>query len=340
MTEERPSSAGSGRVQRNAPPLTVATAVLHDGAAALTAAAHRMEASAVAAAVEIVRGCQGKVLTTGAGTSGVIARKISGTLTSTGTPSAFLHPSDALHGGLGVVQPEDVVIAISNSGETGELLVVLPYLRHRQVSMIAIVGNPSSTLARESDVFLDASVDRESGPLALAPTSSTTVALAVGDALAMAVLALKGFSSDAFALNHPSGRLGRRLTLRVEDVVVGGLANPAVGITASILDALTAMTSGGVGAVAVLDADGALVGLLTDGDVRRSLTEGSVDLDRPVADLMTTNPTSVYVGTLAYDALQEMEDRPTQISVLPVVERATGAYVGMLRVHDLVRAGI
>jgi arabinose-5-phosphate isomerase len=281
------------------------------------------------------------VLTTGAGTSGIIARKIAATLTSTGTPSLFLHPSDALHGGLGVVQSDDVVIAISNSGETGEILVTLPYLRHRDVALIALVGNTSSTLAHAADAVLDAGVKNEAGPLNLAPTSSTTVALAVGDALAMSVLATSPFTPEAFARNHPAGRLGRRLTLRVEDVMIGPLPRPCVDSTATLLDAIGEIGAGGVGAVLVVDADGVLRGIITDGDVRRALQAGVTDPATTMAvDVMTKRPISIEPGTLAYQALQEMEDRPSQISVIPIVDRATGQCTGLVRVHDLVRAGI
>lgn len=319
---------------------TTGARVLRDEAAALLAAADRVDAGAFEAAAGLVIGCTGKVLTTGAGTSGVIARKVAATLTSLGTPSLFLHPADALHGGLGVVETGDVVVAISNSGETGELLVILPYLRHRRVSLIAILGNLDSTLARESDVVLDAVVEAEAGPLQLAPTSSSTLALAVGDALAMSVLAATGFTPDDFAANHPSGRLGRRLTLRVEDVVSGALPRPVVGADASMMDAIEQITTGGVGATIVLDGD-RLVGIVTDGDVRRALRSGAIDpVATRVVDVMTASPITISREMLAYDALQTMEDRESQISVLPVVDPSDGACVGIIRVHDLVRAGI
>jgi arabinose-5-phosphate isomerase len=313
--------------------------VLRAEAQAVAAAADRLHADHYERAVQIVADCAGKVLTTGAGVSGIIASKIAATLTSTGTPSVFLHPADALHGGLGVVDTGDVVLAVSNSGETGELLVILPYLRSRHVSLISIVGSTDSRLARASDAVLDAGVDRETGPMQLAPTSSSTLALAVGDALAMAVLSTKSFTPDHFARNHPSGRLGRRLTLTVDDVVVGDLPRPAVQHDQSLMDAIECIGSGGVGAVLVLAGE-SLVGLVTDGDVRRSLRRGPIDpLQTTVAEIMTQRPTVVESGTLAYDALQMMEDRETQISVLPVVSR-DGSCIGLIRVHDLVRAGV
>jgi arabinose-5-phosphate isomerase len=320
--------------------IDVVREVLRGEHLAILAALERVDPSSFLRALEVIQRCTGKVLTTGTGTSGIIARKIAATLTSTGTPSVFLHPSDALHGGLGAVGTGDVVIAVSNSGETGELLVILPYLRHRHVSLIAILGNLDSTLARACDVVLDAVVDSEAGPLALAPTSSSTVALAVGDALAMAVLASNGFEQGQFALNHPSGRLGRRLSLRVEDVVTGELPRPVVQIHETLMDAIERIGSGGVGAVIVLD-DERLVGIVTDGDVRRAFQSGIVDpRATSVTSVMTSAPIVVRRGTLAYDALQMMEDRESQISVLPVVEIDESRCVGLIRVHDLVRAGI
>ncbi len=306
----------------------------------LLAAADRWDDSAVDRAVALIRSCAGKVLTTGVGTSGIIAQKIAATLTSTGTSSVFLHPSDALHGGLGVVETGDVVLAISNSGETGELLVILPYLRHREVSLISVVGNLDSTLARASDVVLDATTDGEVGPMQLAPTTSSTLALAIGDALAMAVLSRSGFTEHHFALNHPSGRLGRRLTLRVEDVVPGGLPRPTVGVDDTMMDAIEAIGAGGVGAVLVIDGE-VLAGIVTDGDIRRAFHGAAVDpMTTPVTAIMTSSPIVVSNGTLAYDALRTMEDRASQISVIPVVDRATARCLGIVRVHDLIRAGI
>jgi arabinose-5-phosphate isomerase len=318
----------------------VGEGVLRHEAQALLSAADRFHAPSFERAVSLVTGCEGKVLTIGAGTSGIIARKLAATFTSTGTPSIFLHPSDALHGGLGAVETGDVVLAISNSGETGELLVMLPYLRSRHVALLAIVGNVDSSLARAADSVLDASVQEEAGPLGLAPTSSSTLALAVGDALAMAVLARSNFTQEAFARNHPSGRLGRRLTLRVEDILSFGLPRPAVAPHETLMAAIEKIGAGGVGAVLVLE-DDVLVGLITDGDVRRALLAGVTDpLSTTVEEVMTKSPEWVALGTLAYDALQRMEDRKSQISVLPVVDVSARKCVGVIRVHDLVRAGI
>ena len=327
-------------VQGEAPAHPPAADMLRTEAKALLDAADRLDASAFQRAIDVLAGCGGKVILTGAGTSGIIARKIVATLTSTGTPSAFLHPSDALHGGLGAVSAHDVVVAISNSGETGEVLALLPYLRNRQVPLVAIVGNLRSTLAQASTVVLDAAAEREVCPFNLAPTSSTTVALAIGDALAVALLQVKGLTPEAFALNHPSGRLGRRLTLRVGDLMHEGDRRPAVAPDATWLQVVAAISDGGLGAVAVTGPDDQLLGIVTDGDLRRALQRTApADLAVMTAEtIMTASPVSVGPQVLAYDALQRMEDRPSQISVLPVVDG--DRCVGLVRVHDIVRAGV
>jgi arabinose-5-phosphate isomerase len=304
-------------------------------------AADRLDPVAFGEAVEVIAACRGKAILTGAGTSGLIARKIAATLTSTGTPAAFLHPGDALHGGLGAVDGQDVVIAISNSGETGELLALLPYLRSRSVPVVSIIGNLQSTLANASQVVLDAAAEREVCPFNLAPTSSTTVALALGDALAVTLLQVKGLTPEAFALNHPSGRLGRRLTLRVADLMHGGDRRPTVGPDTSWLEVVGAIGDGGLGAVAVVDDADHLLGIVTDGDLRRAVQRTQpADLGMmTAANIMTAGPTTVGPQVLAYDALERMEDRPSQISVLPVVDDGNRC-VGVVRVHDIVRAGV
>lgn len=310
-------------------------------ARALLDAADRLDADVFATAVDLVFSCEGRVVLSGAGTSGVIARKIAATLTSTGTAALFLHPSDALHGALGIVTSDDVAIVISNGGETDELLALLPYLEHRKVPVIAIVGNMGSTLATRSAVALDAFASREACPLNLAPTASTSVALALGDALAMMVMEVKGLTPDQFAINHPSGRLGRRLTLKVGDVMRGGSGRPVVATTTPWPTVVGTLTAGGLGAVTVEDADGTLLGIVTDGDVRRAV-EGTAPERMPAltaGDVMTSGPVSALPGSLAYDALQLMEDRPSQISVLPVVDEQ-GRCVGLVRLHDLVASGI
>ena len=313
--------------------------VLRREAQALLEAADRLDHATFGRAVDLVAECPGKIVVTGAGTSGIIARKIAATLTSTGTPATFLHPSDALHGGLGFVSGDDVVIAISNSGETEEILALLPYLRGRETPVIAIVGNAKSHLAEAAAATLDAWVEHEACPLGLAPTASATLALALGDALAVEALVRRGLTADGFARNHPSGRLGRRLTLRVTDLMHGP-SLPTVTPDASLLDTLEGISAGGVGAVAVTDPEGFLVGIVTDGDIRRALQQSAGAItDGRAADLMTRDPVTTVPDALAYEALTLMEDRTSQISVLPVVG-GEGRFVGMLRLHDVVRAGL
>ena len=317
-----------------------AAQLLRHEADAIAAAADRLDARRFSDAVEILARCTGAVATVGAGTSGIVARKIAATLTSTGTPALFVHPSDALHGGLGVIGPDEVVIAVSNSGETDELSALLPYLRSRAVKIIAIVGNLDSTLASTAAVALDAFAEREAGPHGLVPTASVAVALAVGDALALTVMEVKGVTREAFAANHPSGRLGRRLTLRVRDVMHAGDEHPVTGLDAPVLEVVAAITAGGLGAVNVVSDGAQLLGIVTDGDVRRMLQtcDPSEIGERRAGEIMTREPTVIDPDAMAYDALRLMEDRPSQIAVLPVVEQ--GLCVGIVRLHDLVRIGL
>ena len=274
----------------------------------------------------------------GVGKSGVIAQKIAQTFTSTGTVAIFIHPSDALHGSLGVVRNGDVVIALSNSGETDEILAIMPAFAQRGVSVISIVGNIDSELARCSDVVLDASVDKEACPLNLAPTTSTTVPLAIGDALAMSVMESRGLTAEDFAANHPAGRLGKRLTLRVASLMH---ESPDVTEGAGWLEVVRAISKNALGAVNVVDNAGKLIGIVTDGDLRRTI-ERTVPENfgtLSASSMMTKDPVTAFPQTLAYDALKLMEDRPSQISVLPVVD-GDGKCVGLLRLHDVVRAGL
>ena len=314
------------------------TDLLRAEAQAIEAAADRLDPERFSSAVEILVQSSGAVATTGAGTSGIVARKLAATLTSTGTPALFVHPTDALHGGLGVIGRQEIVVAVSNSGETEELLALLPYLRSREVNVIAIVGNLESTLAREAAVALDASAEREAGPHGLVPTASVAVALALGDALALTVMELKGVTREAFAANHPSGRLGRRLTLRVRDVMHDD--RPGVGPETALLEVVGAITEGGLGAVNIVDGDSRLLGIITDGDVRRALQSSEpAELGSLRADeVMTREPVVTGPDAMAYEALKLMEDRPSQIAVLPVVEDAR--CVGLVRLHDLVRIGL
>ncbi len=317
------------------------TELLRLEASAIAQTAVRLQREQVEQAIELLASCKAKVVLLGVGKSGIISQKIAATLTSTGTAAIYLHASDALHGGLGIVTPEDVVIVISNSGETVEVLELLPYLKQRRVPIIAIVGDLRSTLARRADVALDASVDQEACPLNLAPTASTTVALAVGDALAMTLMQVKGLTPDAFALNHPGGRLGKRLTLRVADLMHSGPANPTIRAEAPWLEVIATISKGGLGAVNVVDDAGRLIGIITDGDLRRTLQKiNYADLETLRSGaFMTQNPIVASPDLLAYDALRLMEDRPRQISVLPVVTHDR-LCVGLIRVHDIVRSGL
>ena len=311
--------------------------ILRLEAGAIESAAENLDPEAVERAVAAVLGCAGKVIVTGVGKSGVIAQKIAQTMTSTGTVAIFVHPSDALHGSLGVVSNGDVVIALSNSGETDEILAILPSIRIRSVTLISIVGNVDSTLARRSDIALDASVGAEACPLNLAPTASTTVALAVGDALAMTVMNAKGLTEKDFAENHPAGRLGKRLTLTVADLMH---ESPDVAPDAGWLEVVKAISKHALGAVNVVDSAGELIGIVTDGDLRRTIerTEPSDLSSLAAAQMMTPDPITAAPEMLAYDALQLMENRPSQISVLPVADGRK--CIGLLRLHDIVRTGL
>ena len=311
----------------------------------------RMEAEAVLeqveridehfkAAFEMIMACPGRTVITGMGKSGIIGRKMAATLASTGTPSFYLHPAEGIHGDLGMVTEGDVVIALSNSGETGEVLHILPSLRRIGAKLIAMVGNPNSTLAKNSDIVLNVGVTREACPLGLAPTSSTTAALAYGDALALALLSKRKFTASQFAVFHPGGSLGRKLLLTVEDIMHSGTENPLVKADISVQDALFVITDKGLGAVSVVDDDNKMLGVLTDGDIRRGLSKGVDFLKRPVTELMTASPKTITKEKLAAQALHIMEsNRPKPITVLPVVD-AENHVIGLLHMTDLVRQGV
>ena len=307
-------------------------------AAAIERSAKRLDKATVEKAIRIFRECRGKIIVTGVGKSGVIAQKIAQTLTSTGTVAVFVHPSDALHGSLGIITRGDVVVALSNSGETDEILLLLPSLNARKICLISIVGNVNSTLARQSEVYLDSSVDQEACPLNLAPTCSTTVALAIGDALAMTLMEAKGLTAEDFAANHPAGRLGKRLTLKVFNLMH---QSPNISAGDSWLEVVKAISKYALGAVNVVDEKGILTGIVTDGDLRRTIEKTAAKKleNLTAAQMMTKNPTMTTPETLAFEALQLMENRPAQISVLPVVNKQ-GICVGLLRLHDIVRSGL
>ena len=306
-------------------------------ALAIQHAADRLDESSVSKAIELITACESKIVVIGVGKSGVIAQKIAQTLTSTGTVAVFVHPSDAQHGSLGVITNGDVVLALSNSGETDEIVALLPALADRGVSLISIIGNTNSTLARKSHVVLDASVDKEACPLNLAPTTSTTVALAIGDAIAMTIMESRGLTAEDFAANHPAGRLGKRLTMRVSDLMH---ESPNVTPADNWIEVVKAISKFALGAVNVVN-KGRLVGIVTDGDLRRTIESTAADSlgSLTAEEMMTSNPIDVAPDTLAYDALQIMENRPSQISVLPVVD-VDGKCIGLLRLHDIVRSGL
>ena len=308
---------------------------------AIAETAVRLKQDEIERVVQLLADCKGKIVILGVGKSGIIAQKIAATMTSTGTSAIHLHPSDALHGGIGIIQPDDVVMILSNSGETDEIIGMLPYLKHRQVPIIALVGNLSSTLALRADAVIDGSVNQEACPLNLAPTTSTTVALALGDALAMTLMQVKGLTPDDFAINHPAGQLGKRLTLKVADLMHSGPANPTIKRGASWVELVKGISDGGLGAVNVVDEMGRLAGIITDGDLRRAIQKCDAALlaNLKCDEVMTGNPTFARADLLASDALRLMEDRPSQISVLPVVDDE-GACVGLIRLHDIVRSGL
>ncbi len=323
--------------------LAFAREVMTVEAGAIARAAERLGLE-FQAALDLLEACAGKVVTTGVGKSGLAARKLASTLTSVGCPAVFLHPSEAMHGDLGIVSGGDVVIALSNSGESEELSAILPALGARKAQLIAIVGNLESTLARRADVALDAAIEREACPLNLAPTTSVVVAMALGDALAMALQKRRGFGEADYALNHPGGRLGRRLTLKVRDVMrVEGARVPQVRPDTPLMDILCEISENGVGgATCVADATGALVGIITDYDVRHAFQRlGPASFDETARTIMNPNPAVVLSpDQLAYDALLQMKASPEHpYSVAPVVD-AAGRCAGMLHVHDLVRAGL
>jgi arabinose-5-phosphate isomerase len=308
---------------------------------AIAQTATRLKQDEIERVVQLLAGCKGKIVILGIGKSGIIAQKIAATMTSTGTGAIHLHPSDALHGGIGIINADDVVMILSNSGETDEIIEMLPYLKRRQVPIIALVGNLNSTLARRADAVIDGSVDQEACPLNLAPTTSTTVALALGDALALTLMQVKGLTPDDFAVNHPAGQLGKRLTLTVADLMHSGPENPTIGLGAMWVEVVQGISAGGLGAINVVDDAGRLAGIITDGDLRRAiqrLDHGAL-ANLKCDEIMTRNPTVANPELLAYDALQLMEDRPSQISVLPVVDGGR-VCVGLIRLHDIVRSGL
>ncbi len=289
-------------------------------------------------AVDLLFHCQGKVVVSGMGKSGLIGTKIAATLASTGTPAFFLHPAEGIHGDLGMLARKDLLIAISNSGETDEVLKLLPSVKRLGVPVIALTGRPQSTLAKNSDVALDVSVSEEACPLGLAPTASTTATLALGDALAIALLQRRGFKEEDFAQFHPGGTLGRRLLLKVRDLMHQGEAIPRVPHTASLREAILEMTSKKLGMTTVTEADGRLRGVITDGDLRRFLERGIDWTSSRAGDVASKNPKTITPDDLAARGVQIMERH--SITALIVVDGKNQEVVGVLHLHDLLKSGV
>jgi arabinose-5-phosphate isomerase len=316
--------------------LELARRTLAIEAAAVNALAPRLD-GAFTRAVDILLACKGRVVVSGMGKSGHIGGKIAATLASTGTPAFFMHPAEASHGDLGMITGEDVVIALSNSGESPELIAIVPLIKRRGAKLIAMTGRVGSTLARQADIHLDAGVEQEACPHNLAPTASTTAALALGDALAVAALYARGFTAEDFARTHPGGSLGRKLLVRVKDIMHHGVELPVVTVGTAFKDALLEMTRKGLGMTAVVDGQGLLVGIFTDGDLRRCLDKGIDIAATRIDDVMNRNPKTIPESALAAEAVHYMEEK--KINGLLVTD-ATGRLVGALNMHDLLRAGV
>lgn len=292
------------------------------------------------AAVDRILTCKGRIVITGMGKSGIIGKKMAATFASTGTPAFFLHPAEGIHGDLGMVTANDIVIAISSSGESDEILNILPAIKRIGASIIAMSGREASTLGQAADLFIDVSVEKEACPLGLAPTASTTATLAMGDALAIALLSSRKFTPEDFALYHPGGALGRKLLLTVESVMHSGEELPLVTLDKTVKEALFVITDKGLGATLVVDKDGQLLGLITDGDIRRGLEKGHEFLDKTVETLMTKTPRTITADRLAAEALRTMEkNQPRPITVLPVVDGQNRA-IGIIHLTDLLRQGV
>jgi len=310
--------------------------VLEIEARAIAALVDRLDAQ-FAKAVDLLYGCAGKVVVSGMGKSGLIGQKIAATMASTGTPAFFVHPADGIHGDLGMLTKQDTLLALSNSGETEEVLRLLPFMKRLNIPVIALTGRPQSTLAKESDVVLDVSVSEEACPLGLAPTSSTTAALAMGDALAIALLQKRGFKEEDFAQFHPGGALGRRLLFKVRDLMHPGDAIPRVKASASAREAIREMTSKKLGMTTVVNAKGQLAGVITDGDLRRFLQRGGNIARARAGDLGTKSPRTIRADVLAAKAVQTMEQ--FSITSLVVVDERN-RLAGVIHLHDLLKRGV
>ncbi|MCP4081777.1 MAG: KpsF/GutQ family sugar-phosphate isomerase [Planctomycetaceae bacterium] len=309
--------------------------VLKGEAAAISGLADALPAECVAV-VELLLRCDGRVIVTGMGKMSAIARKTAATLSSVGTPAIFLHPGEAMHGDLGIVTSSDILLALSNSGETNEILDLIPHLKRNKVPIISITGSLSNALSSVSDLNMATGVTREADDITQAPTNSTTATLALCDALAIALVHLKGFTAEQFAANHPGGQIGRNLLLRVSDLMATESAIPVVACDASLRDTIVVISQGKLGAGFIIDSSQHLLGILTDGDLRRILERDPNPLDQPVADLMTRSPRTLTSDLLAVQALTLMND--CQITVMPVVDN--GIVIGALHLHELLKAGL
>lgn len=317
--------------------LALARDVLETEADAVRALAPRL-GDAFVSAVSLILGAKGRVVVTGMGKSGHIGCKIASTLSSTGTPAFFMHPGEASHGDVGMIADGDVVLAISHSGESEEVLGILPLIKRRGAAIVALTGRPQSTLATQADVHLDVAVQREACPMNLAPTASTTAALAMGDALAVALLEARGFSPDDYARHHPAGTLGRKLLLRVSDVMHRGEKLPRVGLGATLKEAILEMSQKNLGMTAIVDGEGRVAGIFTDGDLRRALEKHDDIRGLAVAQVMTRNPRSIAPDRLASEAAQVMQAH--HVSGRLLVVEGDGKLVGAVHVDDLLRAGV
>ncbi len=317
--------------------LSLARDVLNTEANAIAGLAPRI-GEAFVAALALIYHCRGRVVVSGIGKSGHIARKVAATFASTGTPAFFVHPAEASHGDLGMITMDDVVLMLSNSGETDELVLLMPHLKRQGAAIIALTGNERSSLAQAADVHLDAAVGMEACPLGLAPTASTTAALALGDALALALLDARGFSVEDFARSHPGGAIGRRLLTHVRDVMRSGGELPTVGVAATLAEAVVEMSGKGMGMTAIVDAGGRVAGIFTDGDLRRCLDRIRDIAAVPIAEVMTAAPRTIGPERLAIDCVELMETVPKVTALLVVDEERR--LVGALHLHDLFRARV
>ena len=324
------------QIQPSSKALDLARQVLRIEADAVLALADRID-GAFLQALSLILNCHGRVIVSGIGKSGHIGRKIASTLASTGTPAYFVHPAEASHGDLGMITRDDVLIALSNSGESEELLTIVPFIKRSGAKLIAMTGNPNSSLAHEADAHLDSGVAQEACPLNLAPTASTTAALALGDALAVALLDARGFGVEDFARSHPGGTLGRRLLTRVRDVMRAGPAVPVISPTASVAEAILEISRGGIGMTVVITPERQVLGIFTDGDLRRAFARNLDLRTLTVADIMGRQPRAIGPDKLAVEAVEMMEQY--KINQLPVVDEL-GALIGALNMHDLFQAKV